>query len=213
MSDIKNITLAFPCHQQLTRNGGGEFYCNACAQTIVDFRCQSAGALAAALRQSSRPVCGIFNSSQLSQQFVRYAAATAIAVSAATGTMCTSEPQLDEPSGYLGLVFRQSIKGIPLFIHPRGHGFGRCHALPHLVHRFDVCSVTTLHHLPGMVAHQHGNLVKAVGAECFITGAAQLFASHRFHNSALKAGKVGYSMPFWNFFELFLFHAPPRHPA
>jgi TonB family protein len=96
MSDIKSITLAFPCQQKLTRNAAGEFYCNACAHTIVDFRCQSAEALQAAMWQSSRPVCGIFNRTQLSAQFVRYATATAIVASALANTRCASELHVDE---------------------------------------------------------------------------------------------------------------------
>jgi len=98
MSNIKNITLAFPCHEKLACNAVGEFYCNACARTIVDFRCQSAEALEIAMRQSSKPICGIFKRSQLSEQFVRYAAATAIVASAMAGTMCTPDPSLAEAS-------------------------------------------------------------------------------------------------------------------
>jgi len=92
MSDIRNITLAFPCRERLERNAAGEFYCHKCAHAIIDFRCQSAEALQEVMRQAgSRPVCGIFKNSQLSEKFARYAAAAAIAVTAASATMCSTE--------------------------------------------------------------------------------------------------------------------------
>jgi hypothetical protein len=92
MSDIRNITLSFPCQEKLERNAAGEFYCHKCAHAITDFRCQSAEALQEAIRQAgTRPVCGIFKSSQLSEKFARYAAAAAIVVTGASATMCSTE--------------------------------------------------------------------------------------------------------------------------
>jgi len=92
MSDIQNITLAFPCREKLERNAAGEFYCHKCAHAVIDFRCQSAEALQEAMRQAgSRPVCGIFKNSQLGEKFARYAAAAAIAITAASATMCSTE--------------------------------------------------------------------------------------------------------------------------
>lgn len=91
MSDIRNITLAFACHEKLVRNAAGEFYCATCAHTITDFRCQSAETLQDALRRAgTKPVCGIFSRSQLNEKFVRYAAAATIAVTAASATLGTT---------------------------------------------------------------------------------------------------------------------------
>jgi hypothetical protein len=90
MSDIRNITLAFPCQEKLERNAAGEFYCHQCAHAITDFRCQSAEALQQAMRQAgTKPVCGIFKRSQLSEKFAKYAAAAAIAITGASATMCS----------------------------------------------------------------------------------------------------------------------------
>jgi hypothetical protein len=91
MSEIRNITLAFACREKLERNADGEFYCHKCAHVIVDFRCQSAEALQQGIAQAGvRPICGIFKNSQLSEKFTRYAAAAAIAVTAASTAMCTT---------------------------------------------------------------------------------------------------------------------------
>jgi hypothetical protein len=71
------------------------------------------------MRQSSRPVCGIFNRSQLSQQFVRYAAAAAIAAAAMMDAGCAGDLPVDEatttsvqapeiPDGFVGMVVETS---------------------------------------------------------------------------------------------------------
>jgi len=94
MSDIRNINLVFACQEKLEPNAAGELYCHKCAHTITDFRCQSADALQEAMRQAgTRPVCGIFKRSQLSEKFARYAAAATIAITAASTTMCSTEDE------------------------------------------------------------------------------------------------------------------------
>jgi hypothetical protein len=89
MSAIHNVTLAFPCSEKLETPSEGGFYCAKCAHAIIDFRCQSAEALQAALRQAGgKRVCGIFNRDQLSARFLRRVAAASVATTLAA-TACT----------------------------------------------------------------------------------------------------------------------------
>jgi hypothetical protein len=89
MSAITNVTLAFPCSEKLETPTEGGFYCAKCAHAIIDFRCQSAEALQAALRQAGgKRVCGIFNRHQLSARFLRRVAAASVATTLAA-TACT----------------------------------------------------------------------------------------------------------------------------
>lgn len=75
-----------PCPMTLARvtQGDGTFYCNACSNSIVDFRDKSIDEIKEII--AGRKVCGIFNNDQLSQpKFslaykLRYAALTFIAI-------------------------------------------------------------------------------------------------------------------------------------
>jgi hypothetical protein len=89
MSAIHNVTLAFPCSEKLETPSEGGFYCARCAHAIIDFRCQSAEALHAALREAGgKRVCGIFNRDQLSARFLRRVVAASVATTLAA-TACT----------------------------------------------------------------------------------------------------------------------------
>jgi hypothetical protein len=72
MTNIKNVTLAFRCSEKLT----GELSCNKCCHKVVDFRNKTAAELQADIDRATRPVCGIFKKSQLSEHFLKYAATT-----------------------------------------------------------------------------------------------------------------------------------------
>jgi TonB family protein len=102
MTKIKNITLAFNCTEKLEQKSGDKFFCSKCAHHITDFASKSSEELEDSINKSARPVCGIFKRSQLSDQFLRYAAATVIATSALTipaiGQMRErTEPSVDTP--------------------------------------------------------------------------------------------------------------------
>jgi TonB family protein len=75
MDSIENISLAFACREKLDKNN----FCSKCATQIHDFRNSTAEDLALAMANSSRPVCGIFNRSQLNRTFVKLATASLIA--------------------------------------------------------------------------------------------------------------------------------------
>ncbi len=81
MSDIKDISLKFSCPEKssLSKTEGG-FNCSKCAKKVIDFRQSSEADLAQALK-SGQTICGAFNRSQLSKQFLKYAAAAAFASS------------------------------------------------------------------------------------------------------------------------------------
>jgi TonB family protein len=98
MTKIKNITLAFNCTEKLEQNSGDKFFCAKCAHHITDFTSKSLEELQDAITKSTRPVCGIFKRSQLSDQFLRYAAATVIATSALTIPAIGQTQERTEPS-------------------------------------------------------------------------------------------------------------------
>jgi TonB family protein len=75
MKPIQNIHLAFACREERDKNN----FCNKCSRQIHDFRNSTADELATAMQNSARPVCGIFNRSQLNRTFVELATATLIA--------------------------------------------------------------------------------------------------------------------------------------
>lgn len=98
MTKIKNITLAFSCTEKLKQRSGDKFFCSKCDHSITDFTSKSSEELQDAIAKSTRPVCGIFKRSQLSHQFLRYAAATVIATSALTIPATGQEQEKTEPS-------------------------------------------------------------------------------------------------------------------
>lgn len=77
MTNIKNVTLEFNCTEKL----GDKLFCDKCSHSVVDFTTKTTEELQEQINKSLRPVCGIFKKSQLSDQFLRYAAATFIATS------------------------------------------------------------------------------------------------------------------------------------
>src|SRR5690349_7780605 len=83
MTKITNITLEFACTEKL----GDKLFCNKCSHGVVDFTTKSTDELQEQINKSLKPVCGIFKKSQLSDQFLKYAAATFIATSLTIPTL------------------------------------------------------------------------------------------------------------------------------
>lgn len=79
MSPIKNVSLAYSCAEKLS----GNLFCHKCSHHVIDFRNKTCGDLNEQINKSTKPVCGVFKKSQLSEQFMKYAAATFIATSTA----------------------------------------------------------------------------------------------------------------------------------
>jgi hypothetical protein len=77
MPKIKNITLEFHCPESLNE----KLYCDRCSHRVIDFTNKTDKELRTEIEKSNRPVCGLFKKSQLSNQFLKYAAATFIATS------------------------------------------------------------------------------------------------------------------------------------
>ena len=77
MGTIKNVTIEFNCQEKLN----GNFFCNKCSRSIVDFTNKNDKELIEEIEKSKGTVCGQFKTSQLSDQFLKYAAATFIATS------------------------------------------------------------------------------------------------------------------------------------
>lgn len=94
MSEIKNVTLSFPCNENwdsFEKVSGGRL-CTNCAHVVRDFRDCSMEELKEAMK--SGHACGLFRASQLSKAFVRTAAV--VAVTAMTG--CQTESVAPEPT-------------------------------------------------------------------------------------------------------------------
>lgn len=85
MSEKKNINLEFSCPENLnsmepTAHG---FNCAKCSKELIDFRDKSDEEIQWIISNSLKPICGVFKRTQMSQQFLRYAAATFIATASA----------------------------------------------------------------------------------------------------------------------------------
>lgn len=74
MSEIKGTNLGFHCPVEPDE----QLFCHRCRRQILDFTDKSAGDLEKAVRAANGPVCGKFRKSQLSDQFLKYAATAMI---------------------------------------------------------------------------------------------------------------------------------------
>ena len=77
MTKIKNVTIEFACPVSLD----DKFFCDKCSRQVVDFTSKTDKDLGEETKKSRGSVCGLFKKSQLSDQFLKYAAATFIATS------------------------------------------------------------------------------------------------------------------------------------
>ena len=83
MTKIKDVTIEFSCPETLD----SKLHCDRCSHAVIDFTNKSDRALRQEINKSKEPVCGIFKKSQLSDQFLKYAAATFIATSLTVPTL------------------------------------------------------------------------------------------------------------------------------
>jgi TonB family protein len=80
MSKIKNVSLEFKCSEKLDQH----LFCSKCSNVVIDFTKKESEDLEKEINISQKPVCGIFNKSQLSEAFLKYAASTFVATSLVT---------------------------------------------------------------------------------------------------------------------------------
>ncbi|MBL3656301.1 energy transducer TonB [Fulvivirga sediminis] len=97
MPDINNIHLAFPCDQnrKTLNKKGVQFNCSKCQNQVHDFTKKSDEELNNKLTNTKRPVCGIFKTSQLSKDFLKYASVSLL-VSTMTASSACSQTTLSE---------------------------------------------------------------------------------------------------------------------
>jgi hypothetical protein len=81
IDQIKNVSLEFSCPEKLDRKAEGKFYCDKCAHQLIDFRNKPIKELKSEISNSVKPVCGVFNTSQLGDHFIKYALSTVIVTS------------------------------------------------------------------------------------------------------------------------------------
>ena len=83
MTKIKDVTIEFNCPETLDN----KLHCDRCSHAVIDFTGKTDKELREEIKKSKGPVCGLFKKSQLSDQFLKYAAATFIATSLTIPTL------------------------------------------------------------------------------------------------------------------------------
>jgi hypothetical protein len=83
MTKIKDVTIEFNCPETLDN----KLHCDRCSHAVIDFTNKTDKELREEIKKSKEPVCGLFKKSQLSDQFLKYAAATFIATSLTIPTL------------------------------------------------------------------------------------------------------------------------------
>lgn len=93
---ITNVELTFSCPEKWTNmvDVGDNKYCGKCKHLVVDFTKLTQEELENAARNAPGRLCGKFKSSQMSAQFLKYAAASAMAASILAPTSCAPEDPL-----------------------------------------------------------------------------------------------------------------------
>ena len=134
MAEIKDVVLQFPCplgKESFDKTTKG-YYCSKCSSEVINFSGKSMNELRCAMEKSEKPVCGIFKKSQLSDQFIKYAAATFFVSSALAfqsiaqekkkiDSDSTSNPKVDEETGseFFGMIVEthaEPVGGMPKFM-------------------------------------------------------------------------------------------------
>ena len=85
--DIKNVRLSFQCPQDwncMKETTAKERFCANCKHAVKDFTKSNQQELAAAIGGGTTRVCGRFTRSQLSSEFLKYAAASVLGASLLT---------------------------------------------------------------------------------------------------------------------------------
>ena len=114
MSDIQNVQLGFSCpikREEMTKTTKGHF-CSGCSKEVIDFTDKSQEDLKEMMKSSKGKVCGSFKTSQLSQSFLKYAAATAIASSTLLGA-CQEKEIVPEIQA--GIELEEVLEGFVIF--------------------------------------------------------------------------------------------------
>ncbi len=129
MSDIQNVQLGFSCplkreDMEVTEQG---HFCSSCSKEVIDFTDKSQADFDKIIKASPQRICGAFKTSQLSQAFLKYAAATAIAGSTLLGAcreidIIPSDPiAIEEETFELGLFITgelllpdEEVLGLPI---------------------------------------------------------------------------------------------------
>jgi hypothetical protein len=112
-NEITDITLKFPCTEKwdTMKIVDGGRHCDTCKHKVVDFRNMTKEEYQHYI-QNNQHVCGIFKKSQLSQRFLRYAAASVIAASL-TATAC-STPDIETTEQPVEETVEFVTTGIPI---------------------------------------------------------------------------------------------------
>ncbi len=88
MDEITGITLAFHCPVKPDER----LYCDRCKHKVLDFTESVEADLARAVRAANGTVCGKFKKSQMSNQFLRYAATAMVVTTMALPVMAQEKP-------------------------------------------------------------------------------------------------------------------------
>lgn len=94
---IKNVSLSLECSEDwdsFKPNGDSKF-CEKCKHAVVDFSNATQAELDERVKNSEGHLCGRFTISQLSSEFLKYAAASAIVASSLSSISCA--PEIIEP--------------------------------------------------------------------------------------------------------------------
>jgi TonB family protein len=88
MTKIKNVTIEFNCPESIADN----LFCSKCSHQLIDFTKKTEREFKDILESSNGKVCGLFKKSQLSDRFLKYAAASVIATSVMTIPVFGQDP-------------------------------------------------------------------------------------------------------------------------
>jgi hypothetical protein len=116
---IKNVCLSFSCPERWEsfKVDGNTGFCDKCQHSVIDFTQATKAEFNKTLQASSGQVCGRFKASQISREFLKYAAASVIvatSVSACTSENVQPSHQQVQPeaetyeemeTGFMGIVF------------------------------------------------------------------------------------------------------------
>lgn len=103
---MKDIDLAFNCTEKINDRR----YCEKCAHTLTDFTNKTDAELEDALSNASRPVCGVFKKSQLSEQFLKYAATTFLAASWVNPSWAQHNDVILKPTAFASVCESKTVE-------------------------------------------------------------------------------------------------------
>ena len=94
---IKNVSLSLECSEDWDsfKTVGDSKFCEKCKHAVIDFSNATQAELDEKAKSSQGHLCGRFKISQLSSEFLKYAAASAIVASSLSSISCS--PEIIEP--------------------------------------------------------------------------------------------------------------------